>query len=316
MVVYNRAGAVVANFLAYPPNFRGGVRVAVGDVNGDGVADIITAPGPRRGQPIQVIDGTQLALLGSGRVPPGALLHTIFAQPRRFEGGFFVAAGDVNGDGSDDIVVGLGEGASRVFVYDGETGARVANFKAYDNRFKEGVTVAAGDVNGDNRADIIVAPESGAQRVIVANAALLPTGGGKVSNAALLGNFFPLQPGFRGGFFVAAGDVNGDLRADVIIAPASDAAPNVRVVNGLRLNDRASSGRIRGSALLANQAVFAQSFRGGIPVGAFELDLDGLAEVIVAGGPSKRQLLAVDVLSRVVELSRRLPFDGGSIGGT
>src|SRR5262249_9587768 len=43
--VYNPAGTLVVQFYAYDPRFQGGVRVALGDVNGDGTPDIITAPG-------------------------------------------------------------------------------------------------------------------------------------------------------------------------------------------------------------------------------------------------------------------------------
>src|SRR5207237_4555892 len=43
--VYDTNGAKIADFLAYNKAFFGGVRVAVGDVNGDGVDDLITAAG-------------------------------------------------------------------------------------------------------------------------------------------------------------------------------------------------------------------------------------------------------------------------------
>src|SRR5262249_896879 len=58
-------GRFIADFMAYDTVFRGGVRVANADVNGDGVADIITAPGPGGGPHVKVFDGTDLHLLYS-----------------------------------------------------------------------------------------------------------------------------------------------------------------------------------------------------------------------------------------------------------
>ena len=70
------------------PGFRGGIRVAMGDLNGDGVLDIITAPGPGGGPHVVAFDGTNLSMLAS-----------FLAYAPTFTGGVFVAAGDVNGDG-------------------------------------------------------------------------------------------------------------------------------------------------------------------------------------------------------------------------
>src|SRR5438105_1672523 len=56
--VYDANGSLKYDFLAYSqPNFRGGVRVATADVNGDGTDDIITTPGPGMRSLVQVFDG-------------------------------------------------------------------------------------------------------------------------------------------------------------------------------------------------------------------------------------------------------------------
>ena len=300
--VYNRTGAIVASFLAYPANFRGGVRVAVGDVNGDGTADIITAPGPGAPRNVQVIDGTKLNQIPvGGRVPPTVLLANIVGFPKV---GIFVAAGDVNADGRDDVILGAGGGTPRLRVYDGASGGLVASFLAYPKNFTGGVTVAAGDVNGDGRADVLTGPASGARPVQVIDGTKLGLviAGGRISPAALVGIYFPFAPRFSGGVNVAAGDINGDGRADIIVAPAAHSAPLVKVLD--------ASG-----ALLANQLVFAQSFRGGVQVGAMELDLDGLAEVLVGTGPNRRTILGLDMLQGRVEFALTIGFAGTSIAG-
>src|SRR5207253_2172868 len=133
------------SFLAYSSGFTGGVRVAAGDVNGDGLMDVIVGTGPGGGPNVKVFDGKD-----------GALIRSFFAYDPGFAGGVFVAAGDVNGDGKADIITGADSGGSpHVRVFDGGNGSELRSFLAFDAAFTGGVRVAAGDVNGDGKADII-----------------------------------------------------------------------------------------------------------------------------------------------------------------
>src|SRR5262249_55157383 len=97
---FNADGTLKLDFLAYGAGFPGGVRVAVADVNGDGVDDIITGAGPGAGPHVKVFSGTD-----------DSLLQSFFAYDPSFHGGVFVAAGDVNGDGLADVVTRAGPGA-------------------------------------------------------------------------------------------------------------------------------------------------------------------------------------------------------------
>src|SRR5262249_30734036 len=86
--------ALLARFYAYDPGFSGGVSVAVADVNGDAVADLIVGAGPGGGAHVKVIDGTQLGrVLPNGLIADAALLASFFAYDPAFHGGVNVAAG-------------------------------------------------------------------------------------------------------------------------------------------------------------------------------------------------------------------------------
>ena len=148
------------SFFAYAPAFTGGVRVALGDVNGDGSTDVITGAGSNGGPQVNVfnVDNTTGAV---------SLQTSFFAFDEPFfAGGVYVAAGDTNADGFDDVVVGAGAGGGpRVQVYAGSatglvTSSTLNDFFAYSLDFAGGVVVAAGDRNADGDSEVITAPAS------------------------------------------------------------------------------------------------------------------------------------------------------------
>src|SRR4029434_4943888 len=68
-------GELINRFLAYEPSYRGGVRVTTGDLNGDGIAEIITAPGRNHSPLVRVFDQS------------GNLLKEFLAFGSTFKGG-------------------------------------------------------------------------------------------------------------------------------------------------------------------------------------------------------------------------------------
>src|SRR5262249_19546351 len=120
------------------------VRVASADVSGDGLVDVITGAGAGGGPHVEVFEGHT-----------GALIRSFMAFSGNFNGGVYVAGGDVDGDGVADIIVGEGQAGSEVKVFNGTNTGIFRDFFAYGPDVTSGVRVAAWDLNGDNHVEIV-----------------------------------------------------------------------------------------------------------------------------------------------------------------
>src|SRR5262245_13876084 len=110
-----------------------------------------------------------------------------------------------------------------VRVIDLATGQTKFSFFAYEKTFLGGVRVATADINADGVMDIVTAPGIGGGPLI------------KVWDGvtgSMLSAFLAYDTSFRGGVYVAAGDVNGDGHADIVTGASEGGGPHVRVFNG------------------------------------------------------------------------------------
>jgi hypothetical protein len=282
--VFNSAtNAVVTAFYAFSPTFTGGVRVAVDDINGDGVPDIICAAGPGGGPQVIVIDGTKLNQLQSnGQIANSALIASFYAfNAPSFTGGVYVAAATAS-SGQNWLVVGAGAGgSSQVTVYTakaivtaGQTGANpasIANFFAFTPSFTGGVTVAVGDTTGSGKLNVICgAGVGGGPQVIVVNgntfgSSFTTQSNGQVLASSELASFFAFSPSFTGGVFVSGGVFSG--RYNLIIGAGPGGGPQVIAVNGSQLTQLQSNGQIANSAVLDSFFAMPTGFAGGVRVG-------------------------------------------------
>ncbi len=205
-------------FMAYTPQFTGGVHIAVGNIDGNPAngEEIITGAGPGGGPHVRIFqlnnDLTTSEPFGTG----------FYAYGAEFHGGVWVAAGDMDGDGKDEIITGAGPGGGphvRVFRLgaDGRSFSEASGWMAYDPGFGGGVAVAAGNLFGE------LSPEA----PIFEEVATVPSLGGgshvRVTrgNGVLLREFAAFGAEDPRGYRVAAGDFDFDTIDDVAIGRGS-----------------------------------------------------------------------------------------------
>ena len=339
-VVYGRAGASRGTIslpdlaardgfvlhAATPGDMAGRSVAGAGDINGDGLDDILIGASAAAhaglaagavyiiyGQSGAARPALNLSNLGaaSGFAVQGEAAHDLM--------GISVAvAGDLNGDGIDDMIFGApgndqdGTGAGRAYVVYGKLGAArgpldLAALSAADGFIIQGdetddlmgISVAgAGDVNGDGHADIIVGA-SGAgptgRAYLIYGQAGAARGPIDLSDLAASDGFIIIgaQIGDQLGMSVSsAGDVNGDGFADVIIGAPNGASAGSSGV-GRAYVIFGQHGRTRGTLDLQGfsavegliiSAALGFDDTGGAVASAGDFNGDGLSDVMI-GAP-------------------------------
>jgi hypothetical protein len=285
---FNVNGATVSqtgSVQPFGPGFHGGARVAMGDVNHNGTIEVIAGSGP---------DANLVSSTNTFDTTPGSTNYALFPYTN-FHGGLYVAAGNVNNNGFDDIVIGPGPGIGPlVRVFDGGTTTYIHAFNAFDANYTGGVRVAAGDVTGDGRADIYTATGPGSLGQV------------KVFNGVSLAverNFIPFGANFTGGVFVAAGDVNGDGVSDIICSADAGGSPNVNVYDGTNLS------------LITSFLAFDPTFAGGVRIAAADVNGDGHADIIAGAGPGGSPTVKIFSGLDQSVITQFLAFEPGFSGG-
>jgi subtilisin family serine protease len=221
--VFDFNTSAIGGWFAFDRNFRGGVSVATGDIDGDGRDEVIAGAGPGGGPHVRIFR------------PDGTPIGGFFAYDKAFRGGVSVATGDIDGDGRDDIIVATASGmpaSVRVFSSRGE---KLAEFTPFGIKEKRGLTVAASDRDGDGIVELAVGVVGGAAQAFRASGiAAGPVGDGGSSFIAF-----------------SEADATGRVVYPLAMAGSAGAEPTVAVGRGGKFfRFQAFEARFRGGVRL------------------------------------------------------------------
>jgi hypothetical protein len=211
--ILNTKGKILKKFLAYDKSFRGGVNIAVADINNDGDAEIITAPASAGTPEIKVFDEN------------GKLLKQFMAFDKKSKMGLNLALGYLNDQSQLELVVGSGAGSEPLVKIFSADANLITSFYPYEKKFRGGVKVAVANLDGrkdHGQSEIIVAPGAGRDPLV------------KIYNGdlGLKKQFLAYNKNWQGGLNISAGDVNNDGISEIILGANPGAAPHVRIFDG------------------------------------------------------------------------------------
>ncbi len=187
--IFDRYGTPVftPGFFAYDTTFRGGVNVAVADIDGSGLPEIITAPGAGGGPHIRVFNR-----FGQ------SLNKDFYVFHQDFKGGVNLAAANVDGGPDDELIFSVARYDSAwIKVIKLSTNQVLGQFTAFPTQFTGGATVTGADVDNDGFDEIVAAAgQTGAPHVRSF----------EIDGTPLAMNFFAYEREFRGGVSIAEAD--------------------------------------------------------------------------------------------------------------
>jgi len=241
--VFNKSGVNTrTGFFAYNSKFRGGTKIISTDIDNDGKIETVSA------------GDSSVSTFNSA----GVLLRTVYPYGDKYKGGISLTVADVSGGNSKEIITAPENGSyNQIKIYD-NYGILMKTFSAYQSKNKTlGARVATGDINGDGKAEIITgAGNKGGPHVKIFSA-----------DGKMISEFFSYGFKFRGGTYVASGDINGDGIAEIITGMGSGGEPLIKTFD--------SQGHKLGEWL-----AYKTSNREGSQVLVSDIDHDGLDEIV------------------------------------
>ena len=257
-VIDPATGSVRTQFDAFPGGYRGGVQAVLGDLDGNGLPEIIVAPGKG------VVGVVKVFSLGGVELP--AYQITPFGP--QWTGGVNLAVGDIDGDRLADIVVSRasGDGEVRVFrTAAAATPGQFATIRPFAANFVGGSSVAVGDFGTFSGGTLVNAAKAdGRLEIVVGSGAtaapLVRVYDVSGATPTVVDTIRPFESGFLGGVTVSTARVNADSIDDIIVAVGRRGGSRIEIYDGrVGTNARLQAYAALSAFELRNAAVVATS---------------------------------------------------------
>ncbi len=242
------------DFNLFENDFGGGGSICTGDINGDSWQEMVVGSGPGRRSEVHIYSH-----LGQ------KTQYILYPFAPEFLGGVDVACGDLTGDRIAEIVVtvaGQEQAHVKIFQAD-EHKSLLAEFFAETPEFKGGVHIAIGDVDQDEKGEIIVSRGSGTRSRIRYFEA---------DGTALKTIIYPFENEYKNGVDVAFGDVDGDGQGEIVASAYRNHQAQIKIFKA-------------NGALVNSFIAYNANFQGGAAVAVADINQDGTAEIITGAGP-------------------------------
>lgn len=248
--IFDKSGLEVWSAFPFHEDYRGGVEVATGDMDGDSRDELIV------GQFSQGQAWVKVYKVDSSK----EVLAEFIAFDESFEGGVRLTSGDIDGDSLDEIITGTGYGGGpqvRVFELDG---TMLMDFSPFHPDFRGGVDVASGDINGNGIDEITTSQNYFGQAWIkVYN-----------NNAEVLSEFKAYPDDVQSGANISMADIDKDSFAEIITGTGQNGKPQIKAFD------------YSSEELSTNFMAYSEEYVGGIDVTAGDLDQGEVVEIITS----------------------------------